>query len=67
MVIWADDVFWAVLDPIRSSTRSVSAYRDLWVAAVAAVSLGLDVARADHLGPLLDFFGDQLAAVGRRA
>src|SRR5262249_23099378 len=30
-------------------------------------SLGLDIASADHFGPLLDFFDDQLPAVGGRA
>src|SRR5262245_33063791 len=39
----------------------------LWNLGRRIGSLWLDVGRPDHLGPLLSFFGDQLAEIGGRA
>src|SRR5262245_55987767 len=38
---------------------------EYWIG--TAASVGLDVGRPDHLGPLLGLFGDELAEIGGRA
>src|SRR4051812_2030284 len=54
-------------DPTRTLGRMDSRIRLYRLSGTQPRSVGLDIGRADHLGPLLGFDGDQLAEVGRRA
>ena len=67
-------VFAAAKQPrhsIKSSTQTDTSHSrngNLWNVGATGVDLfGLDVARLDHLGPLLGFVGNELCEVGRRA
>src|SRR5262245_65889447 len=48
-------------------SNSLFAERDLWNVGRLVVSLRLDASELDHLAPLLGFFGDKPAEIGRRA
>ena len=54
-------------DPNRSSRWRRSCNGNYGMSLGLLGSLWLDVARVDHLTPLLDLISDQFAAVGRRA
>src|SRR5262245_34495194 len=53
--------------PLADACRPCSRNGTLWNLGRRIGSLWLDVGRPDHLGPLLSFFGDQLAEIGGRA
>src|SRR5262249_58789518 len=53
--------------PFIRPPRPLFAERQLWNVRVFPASVRLDARELDHLAPLLDFFGDQLAEGGRRA
>jgi hypothetical protein len=50
--------------PRRSGRGARFAQGTLWDVS-ARKSFRLDVCRPDHLAPLLNFFGDELAEIGR--
>jgi len=52
--------------PRRYHRATPFAEEALWNIGPLAVSLRLDAGELDHLSPLLGFFSDQLAEVGRR-
>src|SRR5262245_16862477 len=52
---------------IRSGAHRPFAERSLWNIDSGSASVHLDVEGADHLAPLLGFFGDELAEVAGRA
>jgi hypothetical protein len=61
---------WAthLTDSITSSARpGHPPFAERNVMEVASTLLCLDVGRPDHFAPLLGFFGDQLAELGRRS
>src|SRR5205809_654122 len=52
---------------LATSDRAGFAKRNLWnIRPGLAGSVQLDARELNHLGPLLSFFGDELAKIGRR-
>src|SRR5258707_804754 len=63
----ADVAFGPFMDPKRSSTGSVFAYRSLWNIDVATLgSLGFDVGRPDYISPLLRIVDQEFPEVSWR-